>query len=60
MRTIKLKMEIDDEEVEASLTEKQYNDVKTQLGIDPLLVTLNKMCEEINKHENLKNNPFLR
>jgi hypothetical protein len=60
MRTIKVKLQIDGVDMVTTLTEQEYNLIKEKVGLDPLLLTLNKMWEEINKHDDLKDNPLSR
>lgn len=60
MRTIKLKLQIDGVDMVTTFTEQEYNLIKEKVGLDPLLLTLNKMWEEINKHDDLKDNPLSR
>ena len=60
MRTIKIKLQIDGVDMITSFTEEEYNLIKEKVGLDPLLLTLNKMWNEINKHDDLKNNPLSR
>jgi len=60
MRTIKVKLQIDGVDMTATFTEQEYNLIKEKVGLDPLLLTLNKMWEEINKHDDLKDNPLSR
>jgi hypothetical protein len=60
MRTIKIKLQIDDVDMTTTFTEEEYNLIKEKLGLDPLLLTLNKMWLEINKHDDLKDNPLSR
>jgi hypothetical protein len=60
MRTIKVKLEIDGADMTTTFTEQEYNLIKEKVGLDPLLLTLNKMWEEINKHDDLKDNPLSR
>lgn len=60
MRTIKIKLQIDGVDMTTTFTEQEYNLIKDKVGLDPLLLTLNKMWEEINKHDDLKNNPLSR
>jgi hypothetical protein len=60
MRTIKLKLQIDGVDMITTFTEQEYNLIKEKVGLDPLLLTLNKMWEEINKHDDLKDNPLSR
>jgi len=60
MRTIKVKLQIDGVDMVTSFTEEEYNLIKEKVGLDPLLLTLNKMWEEINKHDDLKDNPLSR
>ncbi len=60
MRTIKIKLQIDGVDMVTSFTEQEYNLIKENVGLDPLLLTLNKMWDEINKHDDLKDNPLSR
>jgi hypothetical protein len=60
MRTIKVKLQIDGVDMITTFTEQEYNLIKEKVGLDPLLLTLNKMWEEINKHDDLKDNPLSR
>jgi hypothetical protein len=60
MRTIKVKLQIDGVDMTTTFTEQEYNLIKEKVGLDPLLLTLNKMWEEINKHDDLKDNPLSR
>jgi hypothetical protein len=60
MRTIKIKLQIDGVDMITSFTEEEYNLIKERVGLDPLLLTLNKMWDEINKHDDLKDNPLSR
>ena len=60
MRTIKVKLQIYGVDMTTTFTEQEYNLIKEKVGLDPLLLTLNKMWEEINKHDDLKNNPLSR
>ena len=60
MRTIKIKLQIDGVDMVSSFTEQEYNLIKEKVGLDPLLLTLNKMWDEINKHDDLKDNPLSR
>lgn len=60
MRTIKIKLQIDGVDMVTSFTEQDYNLIKERVGLDPLLFTLNKMWDEINKHDDLKDNPLSR
>jgi hypothetical protein len=60
MRTIKIKLQIDGVDMVTSFTEEEYNLIKEKVGLDPLLLTLNKMWDEINKHDDLKDNPLSR
>jgi hypothetical protein len=60
MRTIKVKLQIDGVDMTTTFTEQEYNLFKEKVGLDPLLLTLNKMWEEINKHDDLKDNPLSR
>lgn len=60
MRTIKIKLQIDGVDMVTSFTEEEYNLIKEKVGLDPLLLTLNKMWGEINKHDDLKDNPLSR
>lgn len=60
MRTIKIKLQIDGVDMITQFTEEEYNLIKEKVGLDPLLLTLNKMWEEINKHDDLKDNPLSR
>ena len=60
MRTIKIKLQIDGVNMVTSFTEQEYNLIKEKVGLDPLLLTLNKMWNEINKHDDLKDNPLSR
>ena len=60
MRTIKVKLQIDGVDMTTTFTEQEYNLIKENVGLDPLLLTLNKMWEEINKHDDLKDNPLSR
>ncbi len=60
MRTIKIKLQIDGVDMVTSFTEQEYNLIKEKVGLDPLLLTLNKMWDEINKHDDLKDNPLSR
>jgi len=60
MRTIKVKLQIDGVDMATTFTEQEYNLIKEKVGLDPLLLTLNKMWEEINKHNDLKDNPLSR
>jgi hypothetical protein len=60
MRTIKVKLQIDGVDMVTTFTEQEYNLIKEKVGLDPLLLTLNKMWEEINKHDDLKDNPLSR
>ena len=60
MRTIKIKLQIDGVDMVTSFTEEEYNLIKERVGLDPLLLTLNKMWDEINKHDDLKDNPLSR
>lgn len=60
MRTIKIKLQIDGVDMVTSFTEQEYNLIKERVGLDPLLLTLNKMWDEINKHDDLKDNPLSR
>ena len=60
MRTIKIKLQIDGVDMVTSFTEQEYNLIKEKVGLDPLLLTLNKMWDEINKHDDLKDNPISR
>lgn len=60
MRTIKVNLQIDGVDMTTTFTEQEYNSIKEKVGLDPLLLTLNKMWEEINKHDDLKDNPLSR
>lgn len=60
MRKIKLTLEIDGVYMTSTITEKEYESIKEFTGFDPLLLTIDKMWEEINDHETLKNNPINR
>lgn len=60
MRTIKIKLQIDGVDMTTTFTEEEYNSIKEKVGLDPLLLTLNKMWNEINKHDDLKENPLSR
>ena len=60
MRTVKIKLQIDGVHMITSFTEEEYNSIKEKVGLDPLLLTLNKMWNEINKHDDLKDNPLSR
>lgn len=60
MRTIKIKLQIDGVDIVTSFTEQEYNLIKEKVGLDPLLLSLNKMWDEINKHDDLKDNPLSR
>ena len=60
MRRIKIKLEIDGVDMITSFTDEEYNLIKEKVGLDPLLLTLNKMWNEINKHDDLKDNPLPR
>jgi hypothetical protein len=60
MRTIKIKLQIDGVDMVTSFTEEEYNSIKGKVGLDPLLLTLNKMWDEINKHDDLKDKPLSR
>ena len=60
MRTIKVKLQIDGVDMTTTFTEQEYNLIKEKVGLDPLLLTLHKMWEEINKHDDLKDNPLSR
>ena len=60
MRTIKLKLQIDGVDMTTTFTEEEYNMIKEKVGLDPVLLTINRMWEEINKHDDLKDNPLSR
>ena len=60
MRTIKIKLQIDGVDMITQFTEEEYNLIKEKVGLDPLLLTLNKMWDEINKHDDLKDNTLSR
>ena len=60
MRTIKIKLQIDGVDMITQFTVEEYNLIKEKVGLDPLLLTLNKMWDEINKHDDLKDNPLSR
>ena len=60
MRTIKVKLQIDGVDMITTFTEQEYNLIKEKLGLDPLLLAINKMWEEINKHDDLKDNQLSR
>lgn len=60
MRRIKIKLEIDGVDMITSFTDEEYNLIKERVGLDPLLLALNKMWNEINKHDDLKDNPLPR
>lgn len=60
MRRIKIKLEIDGVDMITSFTDEEYNLIKDKIGSDPLLLALNKMWNEINKHDDLKDNPLPR
>jgi hypothetical protein len=60
MRTIKIKLQIDGVDMVTTFTEEEYNLIKEKVGLDPLLLRLNKMWDEINKHDDLKDNPLSR
>jgi hypothetical protein len=60
MRKIRLILEIDGVDMTTTLTEQEYSSIKDKIGLDPLLLTINKMWEEINKHDNLKDNKIFR
>jgi hypothetical protein len=60
MRTIKVKLQIDGVDMVTTFTEQEYNLIKEKMGLDPLLLALNKMWKEINKHDDLKDNPLSR
>lgn len=60
MRTIKIKLQIDGVDMITSFTDEEYNSIKEKIGLDPLLLALNKMWDKINEHEDLKDNPLSR
>jgi hypothetical protein len=60
MRTIKIKLQIDGVDMITSFTDEEYNSIKEKVGLDPLLLALNKMWGKINEHEDLKDNPLSR
>jgi len=43
-----------------TFTEEEYNIIKERVELDPVLYTINRMWEEINKHDDLKGNPLSR
>ena len=45
MRTIKIKLEIDGVDMVSSFTEEEYNLIKENVGLDPLLLVLNEMWD---------------
>ena len=60
MRTIKIKLQIDDVDMVRTFKEQEYRAIKEKLGLDPLILALDNMWDEINKHEDLKYNPLSR
>ena len=60
MRTIKIKLQIDDVDMVRTFREQEYRAIKEKLGLDPLILALDNMWDEINKHEDLKHNPLSR
>jgi hypothetical protein len=60
MRTIKIKLQIDGVDMITSFTDEEYNSIKEKVGLDPLLLALNKRWDKINEHEDLKDNPLSR
>jgi hypothetical protein len=60
MRTIKIKLQIDDVNMVTTFTEQGYRTFKENLRLDPLILALDTMWDEINKHEDLKHNPLSR
>jgi len=60
MRTIKLRLQIDDVNMVTEFREDEYKNLKEITGSDPVLWAMNKMWEEINKHDNIKDNQLHR
>jgi hypothetical protein len=60
MREIKLTLAIGGADMTMSMTEKEYQDIKSSIGIDPLLMSINQMWEALNRHADVKNEPILR
>lgn len=60
MRTIRVKLEIDGVDMVTPFTDEEYKCVKEKTGLDPALLAINNMWEEINKHKNLLNTPLVR
>ena len=60
MREIQLKLTIDGVNITSTMTEKEYRDIKETHGLDPVLLMVNRMWEELNMHDDIKPNPILR
>lgn len=56
MRTIELKLHIDGKEMTTTMTLDEYSSVKDYFTINPLVISLHKMWQQINEDNKSKDN----